>query len=136
VSFEPENPLEEALVRSDKNPMARREFRLLFLESDIVVIGRVEGREFSDEDGPLRPGEKLKLGLIEYKGLRCVPCFTSTTRLAAGIEQHTAYVTLKGRALFQLARGVPVMLNIGSELGKGFSPDEIDEILNLNSYFG
>jgi hypothetical protein len=130
MSFVPENPLEEALLRAGKNAMTRREFKRLLLDSDLVVVGRVEGREFSQEGGALRPGEKLKLGLVERGGQRCIPCFTSNARLKAGIEQHTAYVTLKGRALFEMTRGVTVILNMGSELGWEFTPDAIDDLLD------
>ncbi|HEX4861363.1 MAG TPA: SseB family protein [Rhizomicrobium sp.] len=134
MSFVPENPLEEALLRANKNAMTRREFKRLLLDSDLVVVGRVEGREFSEGESALRPGEKLKLGLVERGGQRCIPCFTSTARLKAGIAQHTAYVTLKGRALFEMTRGVPVILNMGCEVGKDLTPDEIDDMLDPKSF--
>ena len=130
MSAVPENPLEEALVRAKKNPMSRREFYSLLLESDLVVVGRIEGREFSDWDGELCPDEKLQLGRVEYKGLRCVACFTSIARLQAGIDRTTAYVVLNARALFQMTRGLPFILNMGSELAKEFSAEEIDALLD------
>jgi hypothetical protein len=134
MSFEPENPLEEALVRANKNAMTRREFKRLILDGDLVVVGRVEGREFSDADGTLRPGEKLKLGLVERNGQRFIPCFTSKARLEAGIAQHTAYVVLKGRAVFEMTRGVPILLNMGSEAGMEISADEIDGLLDPKGF--
>ena len=73
MSADPENPLEEALVRAKKNPMSRREFYSVLLESDLVVVGRIEGREFSDLGGALRPDEKLQLGRVEYKGRAASP---------------------------------------------------------------
>jgi hypothetical protein len=134
VSFIPETPLEEAFLRAQKNAMSRREFNRMLLDSDLIVVGRIEGREFSDIGGALRPGEKLKLGLVEHNGQRWIPCFTSTSRLEAGIEQNTAYVVLSARALFQMTRGLPVLLNMGSEVGKEFSPEEIDALLDPNSF--
>jgi hypothetical protein len=134
MSFIPETSLEEAFLRAQKNPMSRREFNRMLLDSDLIVVGRIEGREFSEIGGTMRQGEKLKLGLVEHNGQRWIPCFTSTARLEAGIEQNTAYVVLNGRALLQMTRGLPVLLNMGSEIGKEFSTEEIDALLDPNSF--
>jgi hypothetical protein len=104
MSFEPENPLEEALMRANKNPMSRREFHRLLLESDLIVIGRIEGREDSPAPMPLMPGEKLQVASFQENGRRYVPVFTSMTRLQAYLEKTAGYVTLNGRTLLAAPR--------------------------------
>jgi hypothetical protein len=130
MSFEPENPLEEALMRAHKNPMSRREFHRLLLESDLIVIGRIEGREDSPAPTPLMPGEKLQVASFLENGRRYVPVFTSMTRLQAYLERTAGYVTLNGRTLLEATRGNTLLLNLRADFGRELLPEEIDALLD------
>jgi hypothetical protein len=130
MSFEPENPLEEALMRANRNPMSRREFHRLLLESDLIVIGRIEGREDSPAPTPLMPGEKLQVASFQENGRRYVPVFTSMTRLQAYLEKTAGYVTLNGRTLLEATRGATLLINLRAEFGRELTPEEIDALLD------
>ena len=130
MSFVPENPFEEALMRANRNAMSRREFERLLLESELVVIGRVEGRDAVPKSSMLAPGEKLQIASMNFEGRRVIPVFSSMTRLQAHLQKTADYVSLTGRALFEIARGATFLLNPGSEFGKEIPPEEIAAILN------
>jgi hypothetical protein len=130
MSFEPENPLEEALMRANRNPMSRREFHRLLIESDLIVIGRIEGREDSPAPTPLMPGEKLQVASFQENGRRYVPVFTSMTRLQAYLEKTAGYVTLNGRTLLEATRGATLLVNLRAEFGRELTPEEIDALLD------
>ena len=133
MSFVPENSLEEALLRADRNPMSKREFHRLLLGSDLIVIGRIEGRGPSPAGAPLLPGEKLQIASAQYEGRRVIPIFSSMTRLSAHLEGRTeGYVLLNGRALFEMTRGATLLLNIGSDLGWELAPEEVFGLLDSN----
>jgi len=130
MSFVPENPLEEAIVRANKSAMTRREFYRLLLESDLVVIGRIEGRDPLSDRATLAPGEKLQIASATHEGRKFVPVFSSMTRLEAHLQKTAEYVTLNGRALFEITRGSAFLLNPGSEFGKELSAEEISSLLD------
>ena len=120
MSFVPENALEEALMRADKNPMSKREFDRMLLGSDVIVIGRIEGRGSSPAGAPLTPGEKLQIASKQKDGRRVIPVFSSMTRLSIYLQGKTeSYVLLGGRALLEMTRGATLLLNIGDDSGTG-----------------
>ncbi|MBV8979022.1 MAG: SseB family protein [Alphaproteobacteria bacterium] len=130
MSFEPENALEEALLRANKSPMTRREFERQLLGSDVIVIGEIEGRDLSPAGAPLLPGERLKVAFTKRDGRTYVPVFTSRTRLHAYLSQSRGYVSLPGRALMEMTRGATLLLNLGSDVGKEILPEEIARMLD------
>jgi hypothetical protein len=129
MSFEPENPLEEALMRASRNAMSRREFERLLLESDLIVIGRIEGRDTVPNGSALAPDEKLQIASTERDGKRYIPVFSSMTRLKDYLKKDAGYVALKGRALFEMTRGSTLLLNLGADFGRELLPEEIGTIL-------
>jgi hypothetical protein len=129
MSFAPENPLEEALMRANKSAMARREFHRLLLESELIVIGRVEGRDSVPKDSVLAQGEKLQIASTERDGKRYIPVFSSMARFKDYLKKDAGYIALKGRALFEMTRGATLLLNLGADFGKELLPDEIETIL-------
>jgi hypothetical protein len=133
MSFVPENRLEEALMRADKNPMSKREFHRMLLGSDVIVIGRIEGRGPSPAGTPLMPGEKLQIASKQNEGRRFIPVFSSMTRLSTYLQGKTeGYVMLAGRALLEMTRGATLLLNIGDDSGREISADEIAGLLDSN----
>ncbi len=61
MPFTCENQLEKALVEAVQNPPSAPDFYRLLLESDLLVMGTVEGQEDAREQITLKPGVQLKL---------------------------------------------------------------------------
>ena len=129
MTFVPENPLEEAMLLANKSAMKRREFQKLLLESDLIVIGHVEGRAISPEMVSIEPGEKLQIVSTKYNGRSCIPVFSSMTRLNAFLKKDASYLRLNARTLLEVTRGATLLLNPGSEVGKEFPPEEIESLI-------
>jgi len=129
MSFEPENELEEAMLRHNKHAMARRDFHHLLLNTELIVLGRVEGRDHMPDKMTVAPGEKIKLASMQYRGKACIPAFTTLTRLQAFLNKDAAWLSINARALFEIIRGNTLLLNPGSEWGKEFPPEEIEILL-------
>jgi hypothetical protein len=128
VLFIPETPLEEALVRAVKNPSQLQDFYRLLLEADLLVIGTVNaGRDGQFTAGP---GSQFQLETGERDGARFLPVFSSLPRMQAYAKKECKYLAMKGRALLELTRGAPVILNPGSEYGREFSATEIGRLLD------
>ncbi len=117
-------------MRANKSATTRRDFYRLLLESDLVVIGRIEGRTPLSDRATLAAGEKLQIASATHEGRKFVPVFSSMTRLQAHLQKNAEYVTLNGRALFEITRGAAFLLNPGSEFGKEFSAEEIAALLD------
>jgi hypothetical protein len=111
MPFISENKLEEALVRAVKSPATAPDFYRLLLESDLLVLGTVEGQDGS-EKFTLEPGGQLQLVTGENKGEKFLPIFSSLARL------------------LDLTRGAPVILNPASEYGRELTPGEVEQLLN------
>jgi hypothetical protein len=123
MAFEPENPLEKALVRASREPDARPEFYRLLMASDLYVGGRVEG---APSDEPVRParGNQIHLAIVERDGRHLHPIFTTVSRARQFAPEAACFQAL-GRDLFTRTKGATFVLNPGSEIGKELVPDEI-----------
>src|ERR1700729_4179485 len=94
MSFEPENELEEAMLRHNKHAMARRDFHHLLLNSELIVLGRVEDRDHMPDKMTVAPGEKIKLASMQYRGKACIPAFTTLTRLKTFLNKDAAWLSI------------------------------------------
>lgn len=128
--FVSENRLEEALVQAVKNPAAAPDFYRLLLESDLLVLGTVEGQEDATSQFSLEPGGQLALVTGERNGERFLPVFSSLTRMQAYVKEESRYLSVNGRALLDLTRGAPVILNPGSDYGRELTPEQIAQLLD------
>jgi hypothetical protein len=133
MPFVSENRLEEALVRAVENPATAPDFYRLLLENDLLVLGTVEGQEDATSQFSLEPGGQLKLVTGERNGERFLPVFSSLPRMQAYVKEESRYLSVKGHALFDLTRGAPVVLNPGSDYGREFTPQQIEQLLDSGS---
>jgi hypothetical protein len=130
MPFISENKLEEALVAAVKNPATAPAFYRLLLESDLLVLGTAGGHETADKRFSLEPGGQLQLVTGEKSdGQKFLPVFSSLARMQSYVKQEAKYLAINGRALFEITRGAPLVLNPASEYGKEISPQEIDHLL-------
>jgi len=131
MPFISENMLEEALVAAVKNPAAAPNFYRLLLESDLLVMGTVEGQDTGGAAFTLEPGGRLALVTGEKSdGQKFLPVFSSLTRMQAYVKQEAKYLAVNGRALLETTRGAPLVLNPGSDYGKELSPAEVGQLLD------
>jgi hypothetical protein len=132
MPFVPENRLEEALVRAVESPATAPEFYRLLLESDLLVLGTVEGQEDATSQFSLEPGGQLALVTGERNGERFLPVFSSLTRMQAYVKEESRYLSVNGRALLDLTRGAPVILNPGSDYGRELTPQQVEQLLSFS----
>ncbi len=130
MPFISENKLEEALVRAVKSPATAPDFYRLLLESDLLVLGTVEGQEDAGSRFSLEPGGQLQLVTGENKGQKFLPVFSSLARMQEYVKEESKYLSINGRALLDLTRGAPVILNPASEYGRELAPGEVEQLLN------
>ncbi len=121
MAFAPENSLEYALVEGASSPAAWAAFYRLLLNAELFALGLVEAG----------PGAKkeIRLAQIEFKNRIYHPIFSSPSRMGQYAKEHPKYFGIKGRELFQSARGAYFLLNPGSEYAKELLPEEIAEML-------
>jgi len=127
--FIPENELERALVKAVKEPAAAPDFYRLLLESDLLVLGTAEGREGATEVFTLAPGSNLRLVAGLKDGQQYLPVFSSVLRMQDYVKQESKYLRINGRALLDLTRGAPVILNPASEYGKELTAEQVGQLL-------
>jgi hypothetical protein len=128
--FIAENELEKALVEAVKNPSAAPDFYRLLLEADLLVLGSAEGQEDAQESFALAPGSQLKLVTGLKNGGPYLPVFSSLARMQEFLTQESKYLSVNGRALLELTRGGPIILNPASQYGKELSPLEVKQLLD------
>ena len=128
--FIPENDLEKALVRAVKEPAAAPHFYRLLLASDLLVLGTAEGQEDATRAFSLAPGSRINLVPGTRNGSQFLPVFSSLARMQDYVKQESKYLSVNGRALLDLTRGAPVILNPASEYGKEFAPDQVRQLLD------
>ena len=128
--FIPENALEKALVRAVKEPHAAPDFYRLLLASDLLVLGSVEGHESATDVFSVAPGGKVSLVTGVKDGGQYLPVFSSLVRMQDYVKQESKYLSVNGRALLDLTRGAPVILNPASEYGKELTPEQVRQLLD------
>jgi hypothetical protein len=134
MAFEPENDLERTLMRAAKEPAARPEFYRLLLESDLLVLGTVDGQSCDAvKSATVQPGQHLKIASVEINGRTSYPLFSSLTRLQAYIRTKEDFLSMKGRSLFEGTPGASFVLNPGSDYGKELLPGEVARLLDPNA---
>ncbi len=134
MPFVSENRLEEALVRAVESPATAPDFYRLLLESDLAGAGHGGGTGRCHL--PIQPGAgwsaptgDRRTRLVE----RFLPVFSSLARMQDYVKEESRYLSVNGRALLDLTRGAPVALNPGSDYGREFTPQQIEQLLDPGS---
>ena len=136
MPFIPENELERALVKAAKNPVSGPDFYRLLLETDLLVLGTALGQENATEKFRVAPGGQVNLVTGLRNAQTFLPVFSSLLRMQEYVKKETRYLSINGRALLELTRGAPVILNPASEYGKEFTPREIAYLLDPSALRG
>ena len=119
MAFNPENPLEDALLRAQTDVAARPEFFDLLLREKLIVPGSCGKPEAA-------PGDRLDISTMRVNGRVYVPAFSSLARMGAA----TPFFRMRGRDLLVATHGAEVVLNPGAELGKVLTTREIAFLLD------
>ncbi|HEX4635840.1 MAG TPA: enhanced serine sensitivity protein SseB C-terminal domain-containing protein [Rhizomicrobium sp.] len=128
--FIPENELEKALVRAVTEPATAPDFYRLLLASDLLVLGSVEGHENATDAFSVAPGSNVRLVTGMKDGSQYLPVFSSPARLQDYVKQESKFLRVNGRALLDLTRGAPLILNPASLYGKELTADMIGQLLD------
>ncbi|HYS45611.1 MAG TPA: SseB family protein, partial [Rhizomicrobium sp.] len=81
MPFIPENELERALVKAVQDRETAPDFYRLLLDSNLLVLGSVEGQEDATEQFTLAPGGRLNLVTGQKDGSQFLPVFSSLKRM-------------------------------------------------------
>jgi hypothetical protein len=133
MPFISENKLEEALVAAATNPAAAPDFYRLLLESDLLVLGTVNGQQTPTEKFHAEAGSTFSFVSGERDGNKFLPIFSSLTRMQAYVKQESKYMSMKGRDLLEITRGAPIILNPDSEYGNALSAEQVAVLLQDRS---
>jgi hypothetical protein len=128
TSFEPQNPLESALMKAAQDPAARPQFLRVLLESKVLI--EAVGPRPKTVKGMTTETAQIQVKGIHFNGRPCIPFFTSDARLPAG----TPYVLLGCKELFHMMRGRTFVMNPGAPYGKEFFADEITQLLDGTAF--
>jgi len=129
MSFEPENELEQTLLKAVTDHASAPAFYRQLMDSEVLVLGTVHGREEEQERFTLAPGGQIKLVPGEAEGKKFLPVFTSLTRMQAYVQAESKYLGIRCRDVLEMTRGVAVHLNPGSDFARLIPPEEIQELL-------
>lgn len=132
MTFDPENPLEKALQRAMTEPDVRPEFYRLLLESNLFIIGKIEGAPGKGETA--QTGGRLMIATIDHQNRQFHPVFTALSRLQNFVREDVEHLAIAGRTLFEASRGATFLLNPASECGKELTAEEIASVLNNPAY--
>ncbi len=125
--FEPANELESSLMKAAENPAHRPQFYRDLLQSDLfTIVVRAPKPDPSDPSG----GETVVFQNMERDGEVWLPIFTSLNSLSRCVQPGTRYCAYQGRTLLEMTLGMNLVLNPGLEVGKDFSPKEIQRLLD------
>lgn len=129
MSAERTDTLDQALEKAALDPSAQLEFLHVLSESDVYVIGQVVGSDGAAGTGTIQAGQQIELSNVDIEGVPYVPFFSTLDKLSK-FAPDAAYLRLNTCDLFNIAAGSSFVLNLGSNVGKAFTPGEAAGIAN------
>lgn len=128
---ERELALERLLAAAAQDPVQRPVFAAALLESQVYVLGNVEGDVVG---GVAQTGASVRLLSLADQDGPITPFFTSEPMLQATLATRPGtdprFVRLGCRVLFEMTRGSRLVLNPHGPHGKVFLPDEVTALLS------
>lgn len=127
--FEPENQLEESLIRAARDPAHRPQFYRDLLGSDIYAITDEPASTDSQESDA---HEDRQITLQHWMGgdTSWLPIFSSLKRLQEAVQTQAGYIQINAKDFFKITSGENVVLNPNLDYGKEFTPEEIADLLD------
>ena len=131
--FEPQNDLEQDLVRAAHEPAHRAAFLRELAGSDVFLAllladgGRVEAGPHGEAVIP--PGARLEVGAVERGGRRAMPVFTSPLRAQEFYRQDHVIAPDTARAVFARHPGTAYVFNPGSDYALDLDADEASALV-------
>ena len=126
-----EAQLERLLLAAASDPAERPAFTRALLDSDVYVLGYVEGDVSTT--GVAGAGSSMRILAIGDEVGPITPFFTSEAAVqqlvAARPGTDPRFVRFGCRALFDMTSGSRLVLNPGSPYGKIFEPNEVDALI-------
>jgi len=118
--------LEQLLQKAATEPAFRGEFYKRLLTDELVVLTK----NSSLPKGKHTLKTDTSVSLVSYPDGK-IPVFTSTERIfdKGVVKEQVEYMQMKGKDLFELAKGATFLLNPYSDYGKELLSKEIDKLL-------
>lgn len=129
MSFDPQNDLERSLIQAVNDPAHRPQFYRDFLESTVFVIQHAPP-PLEDRAAALERGTDIQILNVQHNGKTHIPVFSSLPRLSAVLSEEVAYLGVPVAPFLKLTKGMPLLLNPGSDYGKEFSEPEIAALMD------
>jgi hypothetical protein len=123
------NSLEQKLAKACENHQFEGAFRQALLNSEVFFLGEID-QEGSGEVELSADSDVSVTYWLDDSGREFVPCFTSLDAMAGYVEEGEAYLSLNGRAFFELTLGECVFLNPDSEQERWFNPNDVKQLLS------
>ena len=127
--FEPENDLENSLMKAATDPSHRPQFYRDLLASEIYLIN-AGGESVDIQDGMLLQDTNIQIQPWQRDDEDWLPIFSSLTRLQQCLQAEATYLQFNAHNFFEITRGANVALNPSLDYGKEFTPAEIEGMLD------
>jgi hypothetical protein len=116
--------VETLLVMAKENEKRRKEFYEALLESHLYTFGTLEA-----EEGATTGTVNLRYFQGDSRWILLI--FTRLAYMQQAMQEPTSAITIRGKELFEIADPeATIVLNVGSEVDKTFSPDEVKDIVS------
>ncbi|MFD3447538.1 SseB family protein [Microbacteriaceae bacterium 4G12] len=120
--------LDTLLVLAKDNESKRKEFYEMLLQAHLYTIGTLEAEENATQG-------TLKLSYFQGEGRWILPIFTQLAFLQKTMKEDMPVVRVRGKELFTAVDSeATVVLNIGTEIDKTFTPEEVKDIASGKIY--
>lgn len=122
------NPLAQILIEARTDPGRRPAFYHLLLAAEVYVIGKA-----GDQTGEktLQPGSSVHIHHWQTDdGATVIPFFSSVEMLQKTIQKKESYLALNARDLFEMTRGMRLVLDPNQAHAKPFSIEEVAALLD------
>lgn len=126
--FEPQNPLEELLIKAGYEPAARPDFERRFLEHEVLIAIRDDGQSAGELENA---GDLGIYTLVADDGNNYPIAFTAQDRGYECFGPETLMAKMSGRQLLEMVAEAGVWVNPSSPFGVTWTSENARRILSL-----